>query len=368
MTKNKIAQDVIYLASCAVDETMPDPERVAGMDLDALYKLARRHMLAATVAPALKAAGVRDDRFAKALQRSVMKNVTMDAEMGVVFRALDAAGIWHMPLKGTVLQHLYPVRGMRQMSDHDILFDAKRVDDVRAIMEGLGFHTEQFGTSHHDVYHKEPVCNFEMHRMLFGPHHDEKLYEYYRDVEKRLLGDGYEKHLSPEDFYLHVIAHDYKHYSWGGTGLRPLMDTWVYLQKVTLDMDYVTAEAEKMGMAEFEAANRSLALHVFSGAELTEAERERMDHILSSGVYGSTVHHMENMVAKCRYGKLGYALERFSVPVSKKNKSYADYARQYPFFYKYKIFLPLLPFYRTFRSMKAGRFKSEARAIKNAKV
>lgn len=92
---------------------MPDPERVAGMDLDALYKLARRHMLAATVAPALKAAGVRDDRFAKALQRSVMKNVTMDAEMGVVFRALDAAGIWHMPLKGTVLQHLYPVRGMR---------------------------------------------------------------------------------------------------------------------------------------------------------------------------------------------------------------------------------------------------------------
>lgn len=178
----------------------------------------------------------------------------------------------------------------------------------------------------------------------------------------------YEKHLSPEDFYLHVIAHDYKHYSWGGTGLRPLMDTWVYLQKVTLDMDYVTAEAEKMGMAEFEAANRSLALHVFSGAELTEAERERMDHILSSGVYGSTVHHMENMVAKCRYGKLGYALERFSVPVSKKNKSYADYARQYPFFYKYKIFLPLLPFYRTFRSMKAGRFKSEARAIKNAKV
>jgi hypothetical protein len=55
------------------------------------------------------------------------------------------------------------------------------------------------------------------------------------------------------------------------------------------------------------------------------------------------------------------------VPVSKKNNRYAGYASQYPFFYKYKAFLPLLPFYRTFRAMKAGRFQAEARAIKNAK-
>ena len=36
MTINKTAQDVIYLASCAVNETMPDPERVAAMGLDAV--------------------------------------------------------------------------------------------------------------------------------------------------------------------------------------------------------------------------------------------------------------------------------------------------------------------------------------------
>jgi hypothetical protein len=56
------------------------------------------------------------------------------------------------------------------------------------------------------------------------------------------------------------------------------------------------------------------------------------------------------------------------VPFSKKNTSYAAYAGQYPFFYKHKILLPLLPFYRTIRAMKAGRFQSEAKAIKNAKV
>lgn len=128
------------------------------------------------------------------------------------------------------------------------------------------------------------------------------------------------------------------------------------------------AEAEKLGMAEFEAQNRSLAQQLFSGGELTEANREMLDYILSSGVYGTLVHRLEKKIAKTRCGKIGNALNRFFVPVSKKNKDYAGYAKQYPFFYQHRVFLPILPFYRTFCSVKSGRFKSEAEAIKNAKV
>lgn len=361
-------QDLIYLLSCAINDEKPDPERVAGMDLDELYTLATRHMLAATVAPALKEAGIQDKRFAKALEHSALKSSTMDMEMDALFAELDAAGIWHMPLKGIVLQHLYPVYGMRQMSDHDILFDADRADDVKAIMEGLGFRAEELGQSNHDGYHKEPVSNFEMHRELFDIRQEEKLYDYYRDVGKRLLGEGYEKHLSPEDFYIFLIAHEYKHYTYMGTGLRCLLDTFVYLQKESLDMAYVTAEMEKLGIADFEAANRSLALHLFSGEELTEADREMLDYIRSSGVYGTMGYWVENSIRKAGGGRIRYVLRRFFVPVSRKNRDYADFAGQYPFFYKHKILLPFLPFYRVFRAMKTGSFQSEAQAIKNAKV
>lgn len=360
-------QDLIYLVSCAVNGVTPDGSRVAGMDLDAIYKLACRHMLAATIAPALKAAGIQDRRFAKALEHSALKSSTMDMEMAALFAELDAAGIWHMPLKGIVLQHLYPIYGMRQMSDHDILFDAKRADDVRRIMEGLGFSTESFGPGNHDTYHKEPVSNFEMHRRLFSPGFH-TLFSYYENIHSRMLGDGYEKHLSPEDFYLYVTAHEYKHYAVNGTGLRSLVDTYVYLQKTALDMNYVEAETEKMGIAEFEAQNRALALHLFSGEELTAKDQEMLDYILSSGVYGNLSNGVENGIRKNGESKLRYMLDRFFVPVSEKNPSYSDYASQYPFFYKHKILLPLLPFYRTIRAMKAGRFQSEAKAIKNAKV
>ena len=52
-------------------------------------------------------------------------------------------------------------------------------------------------------------------------------------------------------------------------------------------MDYVTAEAEKLGMAEFEAANRSLAQHLFSAGGADGKDKEMLDYILSSGVYGN---------------------------------------------------------------------------------
>ena len=361
------AQDLIYLVSCAVNETKPDPERAAGMDLDAVYSLANAHMLAAAAAPALEAAGVKDERFAGALKHSALKNAQMDMEMDALFAEMNAAGIWHMPLKGIVLQHLYPVYGMRQMSDHDILFDAGRADDVKSIMEGLGFSSEEFGTVHRDVYHKEPVSNFEMHRVLFSPDNDEKLYAYYQDVGKRLLGEGFEKHLSPEDFYLYMTSHEYKHYSGAGTGLRSLLDTYVYLQKTKLNMDYVTAEAEKMGIAAFEAANRSLAQRLFSGGELTQNDREMLEYILSSGVYGIWDHRVQNKLSDFGHGKIHYVLKRFAEPFDRKSRIYQVWSVEYPFFYKYKVLLPCLMVYRVFLRLKEGRLKAELKALKNAK-
>ena len=171
------------------------------------------------------------------------------------------------------------------------------------------------------------------------------------DVQKRLLGEGWKKHLKSEDFYLYLIAHEYKHYSDRGTGLRSLLDTYVYLQKETLDMVYVTAEAEKMGIAAFEAENRALALRLFSGGELTKDDKDMLEYILSSGVYGTRNHRVENKLAQYGGNRLRYALYRFLVPLSEKHKLYASFARRFPFFYRHKLLLPLLPFYRVFRAV-----------------
>ena len=358
--------DVIYLASCAVNGIVPEKARVDSMDRDAVYAFAARHMITATIAFALESAGYKDQKSSSAIATAMRRTALFDQTWSKIKNQLENAGIWYMPLKGAVLKNLYPQYGMREFADYDILFDASRADDVKAIMEDMGFRAEHFGSGNHDCYYKRPCLNYEMHRALFGLGHGNNLYEYYSNVKDRLLGDGWEKHFSPEDFYLYALSHEYKHYHGSGTGLRSLIDTYVYLKQQSLDRDYVTEEAEKLGIREFEERNRLLSCRVFSGDELTAADREMLEYILTSGTYGIFTHRVDNNIRK-KGGKIRYMLDRFFVPVSRKNKEYAEYAKEYPLFYQYKILLPLLPFFRTLRAMKTGRFYREAKEIRQSK-
>ncbi len=349
----KAERDMIALVSCAVNSTVPQEADIRAMNLPAVYAIAERHMLSAAVAMALESAGWKGARSTQVISRAVRRAAQFEAAAKALFQKLEEVGIWYMPLKGSVIKDCYPKVGMREMADHDILFDADRAENVKAIMESLGFEVRHFGTGNHDCYYKEPIFNFEMHRALFGPSHEERLYEYYKDVQGRLRGDGYEKHLSPEDFYIYMIAHEYKHYSAGGTGLRSLLDTYVYVRCCgeRLDMHYIQAEAEKLGISDFETANRSLAQHMFTGEELTAADQEMLDYILSSGTYGTIEHRVSNKVRKLGGGLRGkgkYLLSRMFLPMESIKSAY-------PFFYKHKILLPVFFFYRIGKGLTLRR-------------
>jgi len=348
---------VVYLASCAVNGIIPDAARFMEIDLEFLYKAANRHLLTGITAIALESAGIRNEAFQQARGKAIRKVAAFDMERAAVLTAMEEAGIWYMPLKGSVLKSLYPKIGMRQMADNDILYDASRTAEVRMLMEGLGFVTEEAGgRSIHDHYIKPPVCNFEMHRALFGAGHDEKLVVYYQDVKSRMIlnqGSSYGYHFSDEDFYIYMIAHEYKHYSGGGTGLRSLLDTYVYLKQKSgcLDWTYIKGEIEKLGITEFERSNRRLSLHLFGGGGLTVQEQEMLDFALSSGTYGTIQNHVQNRVKKYgggATGKIKYVYSRIFLPINTVRSAF-------PLFAKCPILLPFLPMYRIFRSVAEGR-------------
>lgn len=333
------AEDVIYLASCMVNESIPDTDRVAGMNLQRLYETANRHSLEGLIGYALEATGIRDSAFIQAKARAIRKDILYDMERAAVLAELEKAGIWYMPLKGSVLKSLYPKIGMRQMGDNDILFDGSKAAEVKTIMEKLGF---SFGyNSAHVHFFKPPALNFEMHRFLFANIHNEDLAAYYKDVKERLIlndGSSYGYHFSTEDFYIFIIAHEYKHYSKGGTGLRSLLDTYVYLRSVPLNMAYVAAETEKMGIREFESANRSLALHLFGGEPLTEEEREMLDYIILSGTYGIKANIIRREIKE--KGRLGYVRSRMTLPLSVMKKLYPILVKApmlYPFCWAHRL-------------------------------
>ena len=199
------------------------------------------------------------------------------------------------------------------------------------------------------------------HTALFGLTHKTELYEYYRDLKHLMQKDDNNKygyHLSANDFYVYITAHEYKHYSGGGTGLRSLLDTYIIWKKLSdeLDTDYIRTETDKLDITDFEQNNKQLALDLFSGNELSSEEQEMLEYIIFSGTYGNIKHSVDNKIEKYGGGKKGkrkYILSRLFL-------SMEDIKAYYPFFYKHKILLPGLFFYRLGRAVTVSRKKTKA--------
>jgi len=319
---NKIQYDMIYLAACGVDKVIPNKEFLNGVDSEKLYHLSGTHFLDALVGTTLKQAGVvLSKAWNEKISKAIRKVVLFDAERAKLFSFLEQKGIWYLPLKGIVLKDYYPAVGMRQMSDNDILFDGNFCDAVRSYLESQGYEAVSVGAGVHDSYKKEPVYNFELHRALYSETHQKGLAEYYRNVKDRLvLNDtaSYGYHFTDEDFYVYITSHAYKHYIGSGTGLRTLLDFYVYLKaKPEMDFAYIEKECEVLGIAEFEKRNRNLCEKVFCAdalygmealeRQLSAEEKEMLSYYLSSGVYGTMERGVENSVKKLGRNSIGWS-------------------------------------------------------------
>ena len=346
-----IEESVIYLASCAVNGVAPNKDLIKEIDIEKVLALAKKHMIGCCVAVALESAGYNTISTSKAITKAIRRNALYEASLQEVTDRLQEEGIAYVPLKGIVLKKYYPVPFMREMSDHDILIDASRAEDVQAVMEGLGFTAKRIGIWAHDIYYKPPILNYEMHRSLFSAK-DPRLNAYFQGM----------KDLSkPEDQYLYLIAHEYKHYSTSGTGLRSLLDIYLFLKKERLDWEYVEEEAGKIGIHEFEKDNRRLATSLFRDGTITD--ETMFAYILASNVYGTLEHKVDNTLMNSGKTRSHYTLQRLSIPFRREDYRYKAFAAKYPFFYRNKLLLPLLPFYRVLRSIRAGRFAREWKAM-----
>jgi len=277
-----------------------------------------------------------------------------------------------MPLKGSILKELYPENGMREMSDNDILFDVQFRKKTQEIMLNRGYEVKHYGTSHCDEYLKPPIYNYELHNAFFTAATNQSLYRYYINVKQTLIKDkdnGYGYHFSDEDFYVYMIAHEYKHFSSGGTGLRSLLDTYVYLQHKgdTLDWTYIHEQTKQLTLTDFEREQRELAEKVFSSdtlPELPEREQELLDYYLTSSTYGTRTRSAENTVKK-HYTKSN-SKSKFSFIWARLFPDMEFMKQYYPFFYRHKLLLPVGYVWRWCKGIVTNhnKLQAEMRALR----
>lgn len=324
-TATKTNKQMLYLMACALQDVSAQEEFLADVDLQQLYITARNHSVAAMVCMALEKTAIfagADEAVKKhwreAKNKAIRKNMLLDAERAAIVKQLESAGIWYMPLKGSILKDWYPKPGMREMADNDILFDPSERKRVREIFRSRGYKIVSFGKGNHDEYEKPPIYNFEMHVSLFHEMYQELAGQYGNVKEKLLPVDGTvcQFAFTPEDFYVFVLAHAYKHYSGSGTGVRTLADFYVMNRHLggIMNRDEVEQKLTRLGIAEYEQRSRVLAEKLFSGArplpemELNTDEKEMLRFYCDATAYGTIDNQVQNRLQKLQGNAEGITL------------------------------------------------------------
>ena len=308
---------VALLRSVLLD--IEPPEKPANVSWNAVYTLAKRHTVDTMAYEAV--CRLTDTPPTELLttwshrkDANVAKNLVQVSERDKLVRLLTEDGIDVLPLKGSVLIDMYPNPSWRQMADLDMLIRADQNHKVRAHMERLGYTTKIFDSGKDDCYDLPPFLHVEMHRQLVPESSPlPGLSDYYVNPWRRAVADtAHLYRFSWDDYYIFLLAHFYRHFQVGGSGIRNVMDIYVFLQnhKQELHEEYLAAELEKLHMTDFRTDMEARAERWFGAAtesqSATETQRdayeqtpvnrrrEDIDYLLfSSGAYGLVSYSMD---------------------------------------------------------------------------
>ena len=303
--------DLLYLCGRALSGEPADASRVRRMNLDRVHALAENQGLSAISWYGLESAdadaasqGPIGAAWRSERDRAIRRQLLFRAERTQICAQLAESCIWHVPLKGAVLEDWYPRIGMREFSDNDILYDPAYRANIARLFRERGY---DMGPGIHDsglngAFTKDPIFNFEMHIGLFANITSHVFAQYYEDVHSRLVsedGSPWRLRFTDEDFFIYLLAHSYKHFNYGGTGARILCDLWVFMKRVgeTVDWRYVDGELETLGMTAFWQSLKRLVSCVFEAdfdpGELDAGDRKTLYELTAYGVYGTLDHQVE---------------------------------------------------------------------------
>lgn len=239
------------------------PEEVRWRDI---LLLSEKHSLAALTYSALsrlekKPDGETAEKWEHAYRVCVHADIQQEFAWEEIKERFSKEGIKFLPLKGILLKSLYPEPAFRSMGDLDILYEEKDFEKIKALMResGYEYRTESAG-SNHQIFFRPPVTTVELHRALLND--TSPFAEYYKDVWRRALptAEPFVCRLSREDEYIFLLIHGHKHFSGAGSGVRTVLDFWLYLKRYgkELDRKYIAAELSRAQ----EIARQSALPHV----------------------------------------------------------------------------------------------------------
>ena len=347
MDKNNILNNLISLVRSVF---LNEQEEFICEDINKLCLYAKYHSIEYIIYEGLSNYGIDvDERFKKASEVNAYKSITQELELQEIIKALSDNEVCFMPLKGAILQKMYPKIEYRNMADIDVLVKEEDLKRAGLALKGIGYTVDTLG-GNHDTYTKKPYMHVEVHRALIDDYY-KKLNEYYSDIweSNRIyhLDNKYHYYFRDEDFYIFFICHASKHFSHAGTGFRTIIDDYIYLKekKETLDFNYIDSELAKIGLLKFSNIIKDSVDYIFyhNKKEIIDDVLAFLDYVIDSGTYGSTFNSATVGVIDNGSSKK-YILKRLFPP-------YSLMKRRNPILNKVPILLPWFYFTRLLKGL-----------------
>lgn len=284
---------LLELLRCGLSQQHPSP-LPENVKLECLLQLAKRHDVFLLAVQTMYDNGIIGDAemgdWGTYRAQNLVKSFNQMDSLELLRHALNSEKVDFMVLKGGHIRALYPHPELREMADLDILVRPESMDTAGNILTANGFVLREKGENHFE-YFKVPYTSVELHWELMS--RDHAISRYFSDAWKRAVatGRGTEYCFSPEDELIFLIGHAAKHYFYYGTGIRSVLDIYVFQNAhpdLSIHKSYLQRELKKAGIAKFANNIMDLATVWFgnSEAELSAGALEMMDVIVSGSTYG----------------------------------------------------------------------------------
>lgn len=345
---------------------LPIPEELS---VEELIRLSGRNHMDYLILGAL----IRTDNLAEEwkatlrsrIMHSVMRTGVQVTELKKIEERFEEKQIACQPMKGSRMKFFYPTPEMREMSDIDILVRQDCMEQAAAELADMGYELSQ-AIKHHDIYHKKPFMVIEVHRAMYDKTVDYNQYEYFKNLSKAVLREGYSYlyDFGTEDFYIYMIAHMAKHFYTMGCGIRNLLDIYIYLDKFgeTMDRLYVDKELKTLGLYEYTKHMEKLADIWLNGAEGEEFYDQLFAYMLDSGIYGKDENGIWNKF--CEEKMKDKEVSRLQLKMWYWFPPLHYMAEYYPWLEEYRFLLPCAWLIRGFRGIALHKGTYKRKMIK----
>lgn len=225
-----------------------------------------------------------------------------------LYRALDAAGLHPIVMKGIACRQLYGAYSdHRPSGDEDILIQKEEYEKVKSILVSQGYLPERETVTSGQLeelqeisfHHADSGLCIEVHTNPFGRENNlrRQMNDYFQAVFDHPIKLNLEGTMiwtmGHTDHFLFLVLHAFKHMMVSGFGIRQVLDILLYMRTYNGEIDWAYIKeilrqvgAEKFFMDLVYIGNRYLGFQLPEVGEINCPE-ELLQDLLDNGIFGN---------------------------------------------------------------------------------